>query len=55
VLQRYGEKYFDFNVPHFHEKLVEEHDIQISYTWVQAALQGAGLVSKQRRRGKRAL
>src|ERR687887_525207 len=52
VLQLYREKYFDFNVRHFHEKLVEEHGIQISYTWVKMALQGAGLVSKQRRRGK---
>jgi transposase len=52
VLQLYPEKYFDFNVRHFHEKLVEEHGIRISYTWVKAALQGAGLVSKQRRRAK---
>jgi len=52
VLQLYREKYFDFNVRHFHEKLIEEHGIKISYTWVKAALQGAGLVSKQRRRGK---
>jgi transposase len=52
VLQLYREKYFDFNVRHFHEKLSEEHGIRISYTWVKTALQGAGLVSKQRRRGK---
>src|SRR5260370_10126959 len=45
------EKYFDFNVRHFHEKLAEEHGVQISYTWVKMALQGAGLVNKQRRRG----
>jgi transposase len=51
VLQLYREKYFDFNVRHFHEKLSEEHDIQLSYTWVKLALQGAGLVGKQRRRG----
>jgi transposase len=51
VLQLYREKYFDFNVRHFHEKLVEEHDIQLSYSWVKLALQGAGLVGKQRRRG----
>ena len=51
VLQLYREKYFDFNVRHFHEKLSEEHGIQISYTWVKTALQGAGLVKKQRRRG----
>src|SRR4029077_21281109 len=46
-----GEKYFDFNVRHFHEKLAEEHGVRISYTWVKMALQGAGLVKKQRRRG----
>jgi len=51
VLQLYREKYFDFNVRHFHEKLTEEHGMRISYTWVKMALQGAGLVSKQRRRG----
>jgi transposase len=51
VLQLYREKYFDFNVRHFHEKLAEEHGVQISDTWVKMALQGAGLVNKQRRRG----
>lgn len=51
VLQLYREKYFDFNVRHFHEKLAEEHGIELSYTWVKLALQGAGLVGKQRRRG----
>src|SRR5271168_2459193 len=38
VLRLYGEKYFDFNVSHFHEKLQEEHGIQLSYTWVKRAL-----------------
>jgi transposase len=52
VLHLYRKKYFDFNVQHFHEKLVEEHGIELSYTWVKAALQGAGLVDQQRRRGK---
>src|SRR5215469_467028 len=52
MLGLYREKYFDFNVRHFHEKLVEEHGIELSYTWVKQALQGAGLVNKQRRRGK---
>src|ERR1700733_5724411 len=28
------------------------HPIRLSYTWVQQALQGAGLVAKQRKRGK---
>ena len=51
VLQLYREKYFDFNVRHFHEKLSEEHGIGLSYTWVKLALQNAGLVKKQGRRG----
>ena len=51
VLALYGEKYFDFNVRHFHEKLREHHGIALSYTWVKRALQGAGLVRKQGRRG----
>lgn len=51
VLGLYREKYFDFNVRHFHEKLREEHGIPLSYTWVKLALQGAGLVKKSRRRG----
>jgi hypothetical protein len=32
VLQLYREKYFDLNVRHFYEKLVEEHGIELSYT-----------------------
>jgi transposase len=51
VLQLYREQYFDFNVRHFHEKLGEQHGLRVSYTWVKLALQGAGLVSKSRRRG----
>jgi len=51
VLQLYQEKYYDFNVRHFHEKLKEEHGIKLSYTWVKTALQGAGLVKKGRKRG----
>ena len=51
VLQLYREQYFDFNVRHFHEKLVEEHGVELSYTWVKAVLQGAGLVRKGRKRG----
>jgi transposase len=50
VLKFYQEQYFDFNVRHFHEKLSAEHDVQLSYTLVKNALQGAGLVSKQKRR-----
>lgn len=51
VLRLYQEKYADFNVRHFHEKLREGHGIRLSYTWVKLALQGAGLVAKGRKRG----
>jgi len=51
VLGLYREKYFDLNVRHFHEKLREQHGIQLSYTWVKKALQGAGLVQRSRKRG----
>jgi transposase len=51
VLSLYREQYADFNVRHFHEKLVAEHGITLSYTWVKAALQGAGLVAKRSKRG----
>jgi transposase len=51
VLQLYREKYFDFNVQHFHEKLQETHGIELSYTWVKTALQTAGLVKRRKKRG----
>ena len=52
VLRLYKEVYFDLNMLHFHEKLGEEHGIELSYTWVQKALQGAGLVARGRKRRK---
>jgi transposase len=51
VLELYREKYFDLNVRHFHEKLREKHEIELSYSWVKGVLQGAGLVSRGRKRG----
>jgi transposase len=51
VLRLYREKYFDLNVQHFHEKLKEVEGIQLSYSWVKQALQGAGLVARKRKRG----
>ena len=51
VLGLYRDRYFDLNVRHFHEKLQGEHQIELSYTWVKAALQGAGLVKRGRKRG----
>lgn len=52
MFRLYREKYFDFSVRHFHEKLKESHGIELSYTWVKLALQGAGLVPKAPQRGQ---
>ncbi len=51
IFALYREKYFDLNVQHFHEKLAAEHGIELSYSWVKQALQGAGLVGRERKRG----
>ena len=50
VLELYRETYSkcQCNVRHFHEKLCKEHGMELSYTWVKLALQGAGLVKKRR-------
>lgn len=52
ILGLYREKYYDFNVLHFHEKLRTEHQIGLSYSWLRGLLQTAGLVAKQRRGAK---
>src|SRR5258707_9905694 len=39
------------NVRHFHEKRLREHGVDLSYPWVKLALQGAGLVTRGRKRG----
>src|SRR5438874_1820351 len=51
VLGLYRDRYHDLNVRHFHEKLSDEHRIELSYSWVKQALQGAGLVARGRKRG----
>jgi transposase len=51
VLALYQETYFDLSVRHFHEKLRDEHAIELSYSWVKQALQGAGLVARRKKRG----
>jgi transposase len=51
VLRLYREEYYDLNIRHFHEKLADKHAIRLSYTWVQKALQGAGLVAQRHKRG----
>lgn len=52
ILCLYREKYWDFNVKHFHEHLVEDHGMGRSYTFVKTALQEAGLMLKEKTRGK---
>ena len=51
VLCLYREKYFDFSVRHFHEKLREQHGVDYSYTCIKRLLQEAGLVIRTRKRG----
>jgi hypothetical protein len=51
VLRLYREKYFDLNVKHFVEKLHSQEQVQLSYTWVKTALQNAGLVKREAKRG----
>ena len=51
VLALYRDQYFDLNVRHFHEKLREVEGIRLSYSWVKQALQGAGLVARNKKRG----
>ena len=52
VLRLYREKYFDFNISHFYDKLRKDHNIKLSYNWIRLALQGAGLIEKRTRRDK---
>jgi hypothetical protein len=51
VIELYATKYFDFNVKHFHEKLVTEHGFKLSYTWTKRVLQDAGQVKRAKKRG----
>jgi transposase len=52
ILALYRERYAGYNVRHFHDTVKAEHGIEQSYTFVKQVLQGAGLVRKQRARGK---
>jgi len=53
VLCLYHDKYFDFNVKHFHENLVKRHGLSVSYTWTKNLLQEAGYVKRGKGRGGR--
>jgi hypothetical protein len=42
VLRLYQECYFDLSTRHFHEKLKEQHAIELSYAWVCPQLDFVG-------------
>jgi hypothetical protein len=46
------QRYADFSVQHFWEKVIEEHQIDIGYTWLKLTLQAAGLAAKSPGRGQ---
>jgi transposase len=52
MLRLYRERYRGFNVRHFHEIATREHGVTLSYSTAKQALQQAGLVKKQRVRGR---
>ena len=52
ILQLRREPYFDFNIKHFHEQLVEEHKLSVSYTYTKGLLQQTGLAEVGKARGQ---
>lgn len=52
VRQLYRDRYFDFNVQHFHEMMCEYHGLRRSYTWTKNVLQDNGLVVRAKKRGQ---
>jgi len=42
ILRLYRERYYGFNVYHYHGILKREHDVTLSYSFVKKALQEAG-------------
>src|SRR5262245_40127195 len=52
VLALYRERYPGFNVRHFHQLARRHHGVRFCYAFIKRALQAAGLVAKQRPRGR---
>ena len=52
VMRLKREKYFDFSVRHFHERLAEHEGVRVSYSWTLRLLEEAGIVEKAPARGK---
>src|SRR5205823_5829659 len=51
MLDLYRDCYRGWNVTHFHEHLVRDHNFNWGYTWVKTQLHAAGLVERAKRRG----
>ena len=51
VLELFETRYWDFTAKHFHEKLVDEHGVGLSYNWLCLSLQAHGLIKPAARRG----
>jgi hypothetical protein len=51
MLDLYRDCYRGWNVKHFHEHLVRDHNFQWGYTWTKTQLHTAGLVERASRRG----
>ena len=47
----FRERYSDFTVKHFHERLVRRHNYKLCHKVTRLSLQAAGLVTKAKRRG----
>src|SRR5882724_9959296 len=52
LLALYRDRYQGFNVRHFHQLARRQHGVRFCYAFVKTALQTAGLVAKQRPRGR---
>ena len=51
MLQLYRTVYWGWNVKHFHEHGVRDHNFMWGYTWTKTQLHAAGLVERAKRRG----
>ena len=51
MLSLYRGRYWGWNVKHFHEHLVRDHQFSWGYTFIKTQLHAAGLVERAKRRG----
>lgn len=55
MVELYTARYSDFSVAHFYDKYRDKHNGERSYNWVRTRLQEAGVVAKNKKRGKHRL